>query len=98
MTKLAPVSVSKKDVPYLVSLCHTNVLQQPKFKVGDQVRSRRKIDTLHLGYKIQFTDKLFTVTSIPTCNPPTYTVRDRNTEIIQSKFCEPERVKFVVPS
>ena len=98
MTKLAPASVSKKDVPYLVSLCHTNVLRQPKFKIGDQVRIRRKIDTFHRGYKIQFTEELFTVTSIPTCNPPTYTVKDRNNEIIQGKFYEPELVKFVVPS
>ena len=98
MTKLAPASVSKKDVPYLVSLCHTNVLRQPKFRIGDQVRIRRKIDTFHRGYKIQFTEELFTVTSIPTCNPPTYTVKDRNNEIIQGKFYEPELVKFVVPS
>ena len=98
MTKVAPASVSKKDVPYLVSLCHTNDLQQPKFKVGDQVRIRRKIDTFHRGYKIQFTEELFTVTSIPTCNPPTCIVKDRNNEIIQGKFYEPELVKFVVPS
>ena len=50
MTKLTPASVSKKDVPYLVSLCHTNVLQQPKFKTADQFRTRRKIDTFHRGY------------------------------------------------
>ena len=97
MTKLAPISVSKKDVPNLVSLCHTNAPQKPKFKIGDQVRIRRKIDTFHRGYKIQFTEELFTVTSIPTINPPTYTVKDSNNEIIQGKFHEPELVKFVVP-
>ena len=64
MTKLAPASISKKDVPYLVSLCHTNAQQQPRFKIGDQVRIRRKIDTFHRGYKIQFTEELFTVTRI----------------------------------
>ena len=98
MTKLAPISVSKKDVPYLVSLCHTNAQQKPKFKIGDQVRIRRKIDTFHRGYKIQFTEELFTVTSIPTSNPPTYTVKDSNNENIQGKFYEPELVKFVVPN
>ena len=69
MTKLA--SVSKKDVPFLVSLCHTNAPQKPKFKIGDQIRIRRQIDSFHSGYKIHFTEKLFTVTSIPTINPPT---------------------------
>ena len=29
MTKLAPVSVSQKDVNYLVSLCHTNAQKKP---------------------------------------------------------------------
>ena len=85
-------------MPYLISLGHTNVLQQPELKIGDQVRLRRKIDAFHRGYKIQFTEELFTVTSIPTCNPSTYTVKDRNNEIIQGKFYEPELVKFVVPS
>ena len=97
MTKLTPISVSKKDVPYSVSLCHTNAPQKPKFKIGDQVRIRRKIDTFHRGYKIQFTEELFTVTSIPTINLPTYTVKDSNNEIIQGKFYERELVKFVVP-
>ena len=60
MTKLAPISVSKKVVPYLVSLCHTNAPQKPKFKIGDQVRIRRKIDTFHRGYKIQFTEDIDT--------------------------------------
>ena len=55
ITKLAPVSVSQKDVNYLVSLCHTNAQKKPKFKIGHQVRIRRKIDTFHRGYKIQFT-------------------------------------------
>lgn len=95
MTKLAPVSVSKKDVPYLVSLCHTNSIGKPKFKIGDQVRIRRKFDTFHRGYKIQFTEELFTITSIPTKNPPTYTVKDLKDEIIEGKFYEPELVKFV---
>ena len=96
MTKLAPASVSQKEVPYLVSLCHTNVIKKPKFKIGDQVRIRRKIDTFHRGYKIQFTEELFTITSIPTNNPPTYTVKDLKNEVIEGKFYEPELVKFVV--
>lgn len=94
MTKLAPVSVTKKEVPYLVSLCHTNATCKPKFKIGEQVRIRRKIDTFHRGYKVQFTEELFTIASIPTNNPPTYIVRDSSNEIIHGKFYEPELVKF----
>ena len=95
MTKLAPITVSQKDVPYLVSLCNTVPPQRPKFKVGDRVRIRRKIETVHRGYRIQFTEELFTISHIPKKNPPTYVVKDVNDEIIQGKFYEPELVKFV---
>ena len=37
MTKLAPITVSQADVPYLVSLCNTVPPQRPKFKVGHRV-------------------------------------------------------------
>ena len=94
MTKLAPSSVSQKDVNYLVSLCHTNAQKKPKFRIGQQVRIRRKIDTFHRGYKIQFTEKLFKIAAIPTNNPPTYIVKDCDGEIIQGKFYEPELVRF----
>ena len=95
MTKLAPITVSQKDVPYLVSLCNTVPPQRPKFKVGDWVRIRRKIETFHRGYRIQFTEELFTISHLPTKNPPTYFVKDVNDEIIQGKFYEPELVRFV---
>ena len=95
MTKLAPITVSQKDVPYLVSLCNTVPPQQPKFKVGDRVHIRKKIETFHRGYRIQFTEELFTISHIVTKNPPTYVVKDVNDEIIQGKFYEPELVKFV---
>ena len=70
MIKLAPITVSQKDVLYLVSLCNTVPPQRPKFQVGDRVRIRRKIETFHRGYRIQFTE-LFTISHIPTKNPPT---------------------------
>ena len=95
MTKLAPIEVSQKDVPYLISLCSTVPPQRPKFKVGDRVCIRKKIETIHHGYRIQFTEDAFTISHIPTKNLPTYVVKDVNDEIIQGKFFEPELVKFV---
>ena len=95
MTKLAPITVSQKDVPCLVSLCNTVLPQQPKVKVGDGVPIRRKIEAFHRGYRLQFSEKLFTISHIPTKNPPKYDVKDVNDEIIQGKFYEPESVKFV---
>ena len=95
MTKLAPIEVSQKGVPYLIYLCNTVPPQRPKLKVGDRVRIRKKIETFHRGYRIQFTEELFTISHIPTRNQPTYVVMDVNDEIIQGKFYEPELVKFV---
>ena len=95
MTKLAPIEVSQKDVPYLISLCNSVPPQRPKFRVGDRVRLRKKIETFHRGYRIQFTEEVFTILHIPTKNKPMYVVKDVNDEIIQGNFFEPELVKFV---
>ena len=95
MTNLAPIEVSQKDVPYLISLCNTVSPKRPKFNVGDRVRIRRKIETVHRSYRIQFTEMLYTVSDIPTKKPPTYFLKDINNGIIQGKFYEPELVKFV---
>ena len=95
MTNLAPTEVSQKDVPYLISLCNNVPPQRPKFNVGDRVRIRKKIETFHRGFSIQFTEELFTISHIPTKNPLTYVVKDVNDEIVQGQFFEPELVKFV---
>ena len=94
ITKLAPPTISQKDDPYQVSLCNPNLPQRPHFKIGDQVRVRRKMESFHRGYKIQFTEKLFTIVQVPTNNPPTYVVKDTKNEIILGIFSEPELVNF----
>ena len=95
MTKLAPKAVSQKPVSYLVSICNSVPLQQPKFEVGDRVRIRKKIETFHRAYSIQFSEKLFTISHIPTERPLAYVVKDVNDEIIQSELFELEWIKFL---
>ena len=95
ITKLAAITVSQKDVPYLVSLCNTVPPQRPKFTVGKQDRIRRKIGTFHRGNRIQFTEGLFTISHITTKNPSTY--GDVNDKIIEGKFYQPELVNLSVP-
>ena len=95
MTKLAPITVSQIYVPYSIALCNSVPPQQPEFKVDDRVRIRRKIGTFHRGYRIQFTEELFTISHIPTKNPPAYVDKDVNDEIIRGKFYVPELVKLV---
>ena len=54
--KLAPEHVEKSDVPYLISRQTCNQVREPKYKNGQQARMKRKIETFHRGYRIQFTD------------------------------------------
>ena len=49
LIKLAPIPVSQKDAPHLVTLCNSVPPQQPNFNVGDRVRIRRKIETFHVA-------------------------------------------------
>ena len=89
--KLSPNKVTKKDVPRLVSLiANTTFSQKPKFFVGDLVRILKKEETFGKGYKQSFTDEIFEISSIPTLNPPTYSLIDTDKEIIQGKFYQPE--------
>ena len=90
-TKLAPNKVTKKDVPRLVSsTVETRRSQKPKFYVGDLVRIIKKEETFRKGYKQSFNDEVFEIASIPTLNPPTYSLIDSNKEIIHGKFYQPE--------
>ena len=94
VTKLAPKEVRKCDVPYLISLQNTNTPLRPKFHIGQQVRIKRKIETFHRGYRIQFTEEVFTIATVQTLNPPTYTIRDANNQLILGKFYESELTRF----
>ena len=88
---LAPNKVTKEDVPRLVSLiANTTYSQKTKFFVGDLVRILKKEETFGKGYKQSFTDEVFEISSIPTLNPPTYSLIDNDKEIIQGKFYQPE--------
>ena len=91
MIKLAPNQVAKKDVPRLVSLtANTANSQKPKFSIGDFVRLVKKEETFGKGYKQSFTDEVFEFASIPTLQPPTYSLFDADKEVIQDKFYQPE--------
>ena len=94
ITKLAPKDVEKSDVPYLISLQTCNQFREPKYKIGQRVRIKRKIETFHRGYRIQFTDEVFTITALQSLNPPTYTIKDANNQLIQGNSFEPELTLF----
>ena len=94
VTKLAPNQVKKSDESFLVTLQHCNAIKKPKFKLGQHVRIRRKIDIFHRGYRIQVTEKVFLIAAVETPNPPTYSIRDCNNQLIHGKFYESEPIQF----
>ena len=94
VTKLAPNKVFRQHEPYLVSLATTDKkISKPKFAPGDFVRIVKKDKSFRKGYKQSFTDEVFTVTSVATASPVTYTLVDANSEKIEGKFYEPELSK-----
>ena len=96
LTKLAPNKVTKKDVPYLMSLIFNdsaNLVRRPKFYVGDFVRISKADLPFRKGYKQTFTNEVFKIYDIPTTNPPTYSLIDASQEPVKGKFHELELVK-----
>ena len=90
ITKLAPKDVHKDDVPHLISLQNCNRNRQPKLQTGQKVRMKRNNQTFHRGYRIQLTQKVFTIATMQAMNPPTKTRKDANNQLIQGKFYEAE--------
>ena len=96
VTKLAPNKVRKKHEPHLRSLAakqSSKFVKKPKFNIRDRVRIAKQDLPFKKGYKQSFTDEVFTITQIPTLNPPTYNLRDEAGDIIKGKFYEPELIK-----
>ena len=49
----------------------------PKFLVGDQVRITRKKASSEKGFTPNWTEEVFTISSVKATKPPTYTIMDR---------------------
>ena len=92
---MAPKDVTPDHLGYLVSLTLKNQLRKPNFRVGDTVRIRKKLETFHKGYKLQFSPELFRISALLTRNPPTYrVVSHESNELIKGRFFESELVKY----
>ena len=97
VTNLAPNKVTKKDVPYLISLifdASTKLVCRPNFYVGDFVRISKADLPFRKGYKQTITNEVFEIYDIPTTSPPIYSLIDATQEPVKGKFYELELVKF----
>ena len=89
VTILASNKVTKKDVPYLISLFFNDsakLVRRPKFYVGDFVRISKADLPFRKGYKQTFTNEVFEIYDIPTTNPPTYSLIDASQESVKENF------------
>ena len=96
VTKIAPNKVTKKDVPYLLSLntiASEKLVSRPKFRIGDFVRISKVDLPFRKGYKQTFTNEVFEIYNIPTTSPPTYSLIDSNQDPIRGKFYQLKLVK-----
>ena len=76
-----------------MSLPYSNSLREfkkPTFKIGDRVRISRYDLPFRKGYKPQFTREVFEIVAIATRKPLTYTIKDEQDEIIESKIYQRE--------
>ena len=97
VTKIASNKVTKKDVPYLLSLntiASEKLVSRPKFRIGDFVRISKVDLPFRKGYKQTFTNEVFEIFDIPKTNPPTYSLIDSNQDPIMGKFYQLELVKL----
>ena len=60
----------------------------PKFHVGDKVRITRKKGTFEKGFTHNWTEEVFTISSVKATKPPTYTIKDTLGEPVQGTFYE----------
>ena len=93
VTKLVPNKVSGKHVPQLRSLAaekSAKFVKKPRFLVGDTVRIAKQDLPFEKGYKLNFTYQIFTIRRIATFNPPTYNLKEAESELIQGMFYEAE--------
>ena len=60
--------------------------RKPKFESGDRVRISKRDLPFGKGYKPQFTTEVFEIVEFSSRKPPTYTIKDKQDEIIRGNF------------
>ena len=88
--KMKPVDV--KDNAYIDSVKEDND-KDPKFKVGDHVRTSKYKNIFAKGYTPNWSEEVFVISKIKNTVPWTYVINDLNGEEITGTFYEKELQK-----
>ena len=83
---MRPNNVKNCDFMFILYSKPLREFKKPTFKIGDRVRISKYNLPFRKGYKPQFTRQVFEIVAIATRQPPTYTSKDEQGEIIQGKF------------
>ena len=91
--KLAPSGArNPSNYQHVYNALYGNVRKStsPKFNLGDKVRITRKKGTFEKGFTPNWTEELFTISSMKATNPTTYTIKDQLGEPVRGSFYEQE--------
>ena len=95
--RMTPVEASKKKNESAVwenLYGEMPTSRKPAFKIGDTVRIFRLRGKFKRGYTANYTDEIFTISTVLATNPPTYRIVDGDGEEIKGTFYEEELSKF----
>ena len=94
---MAPSKVEKKHVLKLIALKQRSAVmkKKAKYKVGDFLRIASKNVPFRKGYLQQFTNEIFSISTVFSTHPPSYILRDEKGQEIQGKFYEAEIIKVL---
>ena len=89
---LIPKNVKNSDFLSILYSKPLREFRKPQFKIGDRVSISKYDSPLRKGYKPQLTKNVFETVEISSRNQPTYTIKDKQDEIIRGKFYQKELV------
>ena len=92
---MRPNTVKNSDFMSILYSKFLREFKKPAFKIGDRVRISKYDLPFRKGCKSQFTREVFEILAIATRKPPTYTIKNEQDEIIQSKFYQKEMIKVI---
>ena len=81
-----------------MSILYSKPLREFKktaFRIGDRARISKYDLPFRKGYKPPLTGEVFEIVAIATRKPPTSTIKDGQSEVIQGKFYQKELIKVI---
>ena len=92
---MRPNTVKYCDIMSILYSKPLREFKKPTFRSEDRVRISKYDLPFRKGYKPQFTREIFEIVAIATRKPPTYTIKDKQGEVVQGKFYQKELNKVI---